>query len=417
MSTRPAINSLTGLRGVAALLVVVAHYASWCAPYIVSSRPDWLTYAFDTAIYGMSCFFALSGFVITYNYLDFGWDRHPGRSFFRFLFLRISRLYPALLVFILFIVMQNWSLISPVNGFPLWTVLHVFSAQAWLPATLDGQLPNASWFHVSWSISTEFMLYLFFALFAVTANHSRHLGRPFQYAIVGLVILYFFALYKMIRAQNTLLSFTSWIPTPFGPLTDAQWSDWFYFLSPYFRVVDFALGACAAGIVMKCRPFLSKYRAMFRWAANMALLGLVLLYLRPYLPNALVPQPYYGQLLAATYFAVILLNCEGKSGINRVLSSASLVFFGEISYSLYLFHPLIARFGIHWPDRLFETSLIPVLLFNMIVTGFYAVVFAYGMYRIVEMPAQRTLRRLLPLTSWLMPNRRDVSPQVFNRAP
>src|SRR5580704_12635158 len=151
MSTRPVINSLTGLRGVAALLVVIAHYASWCAPYVVSSRPDWLTYAFDTAIYGMSCFFALSGFVITYNYLYFGWDQHPGRSFFRFLFLRISRLYPALLVFILFVVMQNWSLTSQVNGFPLWTVLHVFSAQAWLPVTLDGQLPNASWFHVSWS--------------------------------------------------------------------------------------------------------------------------------------------------------------------------------------------------------------------------------------------------------------------------
>jgi peptidoglycan/LPS O-acetylase OafA/YrhL len=261
------------------------------------------------------------------------------------------------------------------------------------------------------------MLYLFFALFAVlTANHSR-LGRPFKYAIVGLFILYLFAVYRMIRAPDFFSSFTSWIPTPLGPMTDAQWYDWFYFLSPYFRVVDFALGACAASIVMKCRPFLSKYQAVFRWVANLALLGLVLLYLRPYLPDVLVPHAYYSQVAAAVFFAVILLNCEGKSGINRVLSSASLVFVGEISYSLYLFHPLIARFGIHWPDRLFETSLIPVLLFNMTVTGFYAVVFAYGMYRIVEMPAQRTLRRLLPRTPWVTPNRLGVSPQVFNRAP
>ena len=158
MTTKPVINSLTGLRGVAAMLVVVHHYFYWCAPFALVPRPDWLDGIFGTDRFGMTCFFTLSGFVIAYNYLDFGWTRRPLLSTTHFLFLRFSRLYPALLVFIGMIVMIRWTSTTYANGFASWTALHLFSVQSWLPLKLNGAMPDSNIFHVSWSISTEFML-------------------------------------------------------------------------------------------------------------------------------------------------------------------------------------------------------------------------------------------------------------------
>jgi peptidoglycan/LPS O-acetylase OafA/YrhL len=92
---------------------------------------------------------------------------------------------------------------------------------------------------------------------------------------------------------------------------------------------------------------------------------------------------------------LILANSnDDDSLINRLLSSTPLIFMGEISYSLYLFHPLSPRIGIAWPDRAFEVGLLPVLALNMAVTVGCAIVFAFGMYKLVEMPAQRQLRLL-----------------------
>src|SRR5690349_1128988 len=100
MSTKANIDSLTGLRGIAAMMVVCNHYYVWSATYPISSAPSWLTPLFGTSNYGMTLFFTLSGFVITYNYYDFGWERTPLQSFASFAFRRFSRLYPALLVFL-----------------------------------------------------------------------------------------------------------------------------------------------------------------------------------------------------------------------------------------------------------------------------------------------------------------------------
>src|ERR1700721_1215027 len=100
-SGRPDIPALTGLRGVAALMVIFTHYFVWCATFDWQSAPRWLIELFHTSDHGMTLFFTLSGFVITYNYFEFGWDETPARSFARFAWLRFSRLYPALLLFII----------------------------------------------------------------------------------------------------------------------------------------------------------------------------------------------------------------------------------------------------------------------------------------------------------------------------
>jgi peptidoglycan/LPS O-acetylase OafA/YrhL len=403
MSTKPVITSLTGLRGVAAMLVVFHHYFYWLAPFSIASRPDWIDAVFATAGFGMTCFFVLSGFVIAFNYLDFGWKQQPLKSTAHFVFLRFSRLYPALLVFIAFLVMFRWTSPPYANGFGLWTAVHLVSAQSWLPFKLNGAMADGNFFHVSWSISTEFMLYFMFAVFmvllAVVTRFWGAMGATVLFGLLGLYVillielaateLSFAALVKYLQAVVTL-------PSPFEPLTEAEWRRWFFYLSPYFRVIEFILGVAAALLVTKCRVVLSEYRRVFRLMATVGVFGLFVWYLLPLtLASNLQPARLYQYLMPPIFFALILANCDDDDSlVNRLLSSSPLIFLGEISYSLYLFHPLSPRIGIVWPERAFDVELLPVLALNMMATAGCAIVFAFGMYTLVEMPAQRKLRSL-----------------------
>jgi peptidoglycan/LPS O-acetylase OafA/YrhL len=403
MSTKLVIPSLTGLRGVAAMLVVFHHYSIWCAPFSGTSRPEWLWAVFATDRLGMTCFFVLSGFVIAYNYLDFGWRQQPLKSTAHFVFLRFSRLYPALLVFIGLLVMVRWTSPPYTNGLGLWTAVHLVSAQSWLPFKLNGALPDSNMFHVSWSISTEFMLYFMFAIFMVLlAVLIRAWGTRGAAVLFGLLGLYIIALihlataYPSFAALVEILQAVVDLPSPFEPLTEADWQRWFFYLSPYFRVIEFTLGIAAALLVMKGRVVLIEHRRAFRLLATVGLLGLFVWYAIPLtLANDQQPARVYQYVVPPACFALILANSnDDDSLINRLLSSTPLIFVGEISYSLYLFHPLSPRIGIAWPDRAFEVGLLPVLALNMAVTVGCAIVFAFGMYKLVEMPAQRQLRLL-----------------------
>src|SRR5580704_12670889 len=101
MGTRPDIPALTGLRGVAALFVVINHYAPGAAPFALATAPAWLRTLLATSDYGMTLFFTLSGFVIAYNYLDLPWQTATLRSLATFGWARFSRLYPLLFLFML----------------------------------------------------------------------------------------------------------------------------------------------------------------------------------------------------------------------------------------------------------------------------------------------------------------------------
>lgn len=146
MAQRATIDPLTGLRGIAVLLVVMNHYFYWCSPYKVDKVPGWIASLFETADLGMTIFFTLSGFVIAYNYFGFGWEQSSFATAARFMYLRFSRLYPALLVFMLVaptIWLGKFLILFKTAPEPasLWLGLHLLSAEVWLPVKFDGVLP------------------------------------------------------------------------------------------------------------------------------------------------------------------------------------------------------------------------------------------------------------------------------------
>ncbi len=91
------IKALTGLRIIAAVWVVLFHFR----PLLSDAAPgfrDALAPVLNCGAQGVDLFFILSGFVLTWNYLDrMGWSWST-RGTLHFLWLRLARVWPVYLV-------------------------------------------------------------------------------------------------------------------------------------------------------------------------------------------------------------------------------------------------------------------------------------------------------------------------------
>jgi peptidoglycan/LPS O-acetylase OafA/YrhL len=395
MSRRTPIDPLTGLRGIAAACVVLAHYSVWCAPWQSQTAPSQFYWFFNFSDEGMTLFFTLSGFVIAYNYFDFDWSKAPISSFARFIFLRFSRLYPALLVFIL-LIMNNVHFSRPTAleddpAFYKWYVLHLLSLESWVPAKYGGALPVGGTFNVIWSISTEFAMYVMFAVAMIaTANRARCVVAG---AILGVAVGALFWSFGSLEGIGEAIS-------PIEPLTPTDWHVWFFYSSPYFRIVDFAFGAFVGWALLHNAQLLERWRPQLRALAAASAVATILLYVAvrvfgafPLLSEGQSPAL---QVLEAMLFSLIMLDGSGNSLLNRVLASRLLLSLGTMSYSLYLFHQFLPRLGMYLTTEPFSWPLLPYFAMNFALAITLAIAFSWGMYHFVEVKAQDALRQLLP---------------------
>jgi peptidoglycan/LPS O-acetylase OafA/YrhL len=395
VSTQAHIAPLTGLGGIAAILVLATHYAVWTAPFDTKTRPDWIAYLLGDGVLGMTTFFALSGFVITYHYVSLRWVTAPWRSAYSFAILRLSRLYPALILF--FFVTFDRSNFG-------WNALHFASLQSWVPAMLRGRLVEDSVYHVSWSISTEIGFYAAFALVMLVWSRVFLVSARLASIVVFAIVVAYIGVVLAVADRQPFVPMAAWWPGPFEPVDAHMWRRWFLNISPYARVIEFAVGAAAALVVRNCNAWLASHRPLLRGMAAVAATGLAALFVKHYWNADFLD--WYVQLLGALAVGVILVNAEDESRLNTVLSSSFLMFVGRISYSLYLFHFLGPRFVMPVAARFMDiqgpfgpgAAALQVILFACSFA--VAAALAWVSYRLIELPGQQAMRHyLLPSQS------------------
>jgi len=374
--------SLTGLRGLAALSVLVAHYSEWCAPYNRMTAPGWLIRALGNAEWGMSLFFTLSGFVIAYNYLSMDWGNRAAASTARFAWLRFSRLYPVLLVYLALIYMR-----PALYGSQTLTaqLLLMISIESLYPFKLAGRWLTDP---MCWSISTEIALY---AIFVGCVVAFRKAKRRFGSAVIaiaaGLAVFYLTAIAWLTLHQGPMYPALASLPAAFDPIAPDEAARWFFYWSPYVRFYDFAFGWIAAVAVLRgfrLPPWLDDgvlplccAALWLAWVSGV--FGFAETLLQPVLP---------------LLFAAIML-ARPASRLSRALSASGLLFFGEISYSLYLFHPFATNLADGMRNQTFSWLGFVDFCGLFAVDFVIAVALAAGLYRVIEVPAQKALRSLL----------------------
>jgi len=269
------ILPLTSLRFVAAILVVLQHYAGFAAGHA-----------------GVSFFYVLSGFVLALNNAD-KVETWPERR--RFWVRRVARIYPThLLTLALTVPLLGiaWSSL-PLNVL----LLHSWVPREWVYFGYNGP---------SWSISNEAFFYALFPFLVAMA-------RPKLLAIWGLALL------ALAAAASILLPGTT--------LQDPTIKFAFY-IFPLTRLLEFMLGIALARLPTR-RPL---HIGAELGALALAGLGLALVYAPP-------PGAFAGSLIfipGAVALVYVFANSRGP--LAKLLSLPLLVLLGEASFALYMLH-------------------------------------------------------------------------------
>ena len=164
------LPALTGIRFYAALAVFLTHVAITAEMERLSSGYQ----IFDLGVVGVSFFFVLSGFILTYNYAGIFKSGVPASGYKQFIWDRVSKIYPV--HFATMLMALPIQILSPNK--PLdWRALpiHALLLQCWLPFT---KTIFYNYLNVpSWSISCEWFFYLLapVAIFCVLGNIRRRL--------------------------------------------------------------------------------------------------------------------------------------------------------------------------------------------------------------------------------------------------
>jgi peptidoglycan/LPS O-acetylase OafA/YrhL len=367
------IKALTGLRIIAAVWVVLFHFR----PLLAEAAPDFssaLAPVLNCGAQGVDLFFILSGFVLTWNYLDRMGASWSTRATVHFLWLRLARVWPVYLVtlhlavawviFTLNVGHVHWQ-----NQIPLTAVSYVrqlLLVQLWFEPFFDG----SSWDGPAWSISAEWLAYLLFGFLVLVVFRMAHATRA-----RGLLLLAFvFSLPTVMLLLATGQFYTPWSWLP--------------------RIVtQFAAGALACAGVRKLRLTDRACRTTGYVSLLLVVVIVGALYWLDAHPLKTVSDS--SGLVDVLFMPLVVTLTIGAGSLPRLLSARLMVYGGEISFGLYMVHELVHT-AWNWTAAQFELTLQGTAGgWRMLGILAVAVVGAVALYHGVEEPARRWMRRMI----------------------
>ncbi|HET6762010.1 MAG TPA: acyltransferase [Longimicrobiaceae bacterium] len=368
---RPHLRALTGLRFVAAMQVVLYHV------YLPRSAgaPGWVRALVGSGYVGVGLFFVLSGFVLAYNYLQPMAQGRVGRR--EFWAARFARVYPVYLLglaagmpwFVLWMLRVSTPHIAArwVAGV---TAACLALVQGWAPQTVCAlNCPG-------WSLSAEAFFYLLFPFLVLPIRRMSARG------LAGLCVL------AWLLALAAPLAYLALRPDGIAHVGWNSSTAWLLAvkMNPLLRLPEFVIGV-AAGRLFLDGAFDRIRSGAVEVAVAAALVAALLA--SPAVPYLLM----HNGLLAPLFAALIVVLAVGRGPVARVLSGRRMEMLGGASYALYILHVpindwsgrLAARLGvaITWPS-----------LYALVVS-LVAIAISLAVFRWIEEPARRALRRRL----------------------
>ena len=303
------LPSLTPLRGVVALWVVLYHYCG-TAQFLPNLDVTPHSYLISKGYLAVDMFFILSGLVMAHVYRR-AFSEGVGEHYRGFLVARIAQLYPLhIFILALFVLAATASQLMtglatgsfesiPLTGPRSWGAIlaNIFMLQGLAAERL-------SWNYPAWSISVEFVAYLAFP-FALPAIAQA----PNRVRLVFATLL--FAMLAWLAAM-TKGDLDQWN----GPITLVR------------CMPEFLLGTLLYFVFRD-------YGKRFWLNADFAVLSVLV---------ATLACLHFGApdlLIVSLFAALVLLAVSNGGAFAKLTNIGPLIWLGEISYSLYLIHGLI----------------------------------------------------------------------------
>jgi len=344
---RPDIQ---GLRGVAVLLVIIYH----------------TKLALPGGYLGVDIFFVISGFVITQMLLR-ELQSSNTINLKAFFSRRIKRILPALCVVTCFTLLLSLIILSPFGeqqkaiGASRATTMFFANFHFLLSDTYTELTTNP--FRQMWSLGVEEQFYLIFPfLLLLIYQLTKKLNKYFVTVMWALVVLLSISVrYFKPAQQDKILSDTF--------KRDLPLSEFEFYLTTH-RIWEFLLGAAAAYFVAE------KFCVRRPKTKYLGTSGLAIILFSSVFFTDNDSYHSFNNLLPCIGVTFIIVGGDGLA--TKLLTSAPIRWFGEISYSLYLWH---------WPLFVFLVILFPDAgLIGFSAACMVSVLVAFWSFRFIESP-------------------------------
>jgi peptidoglycan/LPS O-acetylase OafA/YrhL len=316
--TGSRLPSLTGLRFIAALMVFAFHSILYGGLFSSPGTTQTLGSVVSGGGWtGVSFFFVLSGFVLT-------WSVRSADTVGKFYRRRLFKIFPNHIVTLsIAFLLLIWVTGAVASG--KWWI-NFFLIQAWFPDLSVLYAGN----QVSWSLSCELLFYLSFPLlyFGIKRIRPERL-----WAWAGVVVV---AIFLVPTLANIIPPAQALSGPAIMPVTDLNlWEQWFVTAFPPVRMLEFIFGIVLARIVITGRT------------VPLSLGGAVAFAIAAYAVTPLFPGPYRVAALMVVPLGLVIAAGAKTDARNEGgwLSSRFMVWLGDVSFAFYMVHWLVIDYG------------------------------------------------------------------------
>lgn len=307
--------NLNGLRFIAAFLVIVHHIEEFKSLFHLDSYMGVVPFVGIIGKLGVVLFFVLSGFLITYLLLseESNSTTIKVKNFYIRRILRIWPLYYLIIILGIFILphVSFFSIPDISKDFVyahLWVKLFLYVA--FLPNLVLGLYGAIPYVAHTWSIGTEEQYYLVWPLFIKYFKKNR-------LVLMLSIILGYLAVEKLLYTPYTEF-------LPYRIIIRKFWSG--------FNIDCMAIGGIYAILLFNKSKILP-------WVLNQYLFYFTLIITSLLLLNGVyIPKIHYE--FYAVLFGIIILNFAANNTIKVSLENKIFNYLGNISYGLYMYHPI-----------------------------------------------------------------------------
>lgn len=342
------LPSLTGLRWSAALLVFLYHVS--VVQYFGGPPAKLADTAFDAGDAGVSFFFVLSGFVLTWS----APNAHAAPFYRR----RFARIYPLHFATALCALALAFTLAPGTKPDLAELVANLTMVQSWVPNVGFYQSANP----VSWSLSCEAFFYILFPLLLIVLR--RFGGRGNVIVVAG------------------CLSADCLIPLLAHRLVPSHDLGFLLYYFPPARLPEFVLGMALALVVRSGR-----------WRGPGVAVSLAVTVFGYFFSYAMPPEyGYYSCTIAGITCLIAAVALADINGEPSPWRSSRAVRLGELSFAFYMIHLFIMRTG----EYVFRAHPHEGWFFGSVATlssFMIALAAAWILHRCVEVPLRRIILR------------------------
>lgn len=342
-------GAIHGLRGIAAMAVVFYHLSGNLKAELDELLPDMLSLIFSYGYLGVPVFFVISGFVISYSISS---DRVTGRYLGNFVLRRSIRLditYWASIALAVFLIFLKNSVTGSNESLPSFmdVFFHLFYLQDLVG--VDSVISV-----VYWTLCLEVQLYLFFIFLLWFSQKLSY----YRFASVFLTLSLVLGVYSILLDLGVAEGYVDGLFI----------SSWHYFL----------MGVLASNVVQGVRNSEYVFNA---WLIFEFILQLVL--------------GFKVYALSGMFCSILIYLMWNFNVLDRFFTSRLLVYFGTISYTLYLLHPDIGWKVMSFGKLMLGGVVSPLQAGVLLLLGILSSIVAAHIFHVLfERPTQKLAARV-----------------------